>query len=256
MVEVAFTSDSGKFFTRIVGFSLLFHAAIIFLIVGAFWLKPAPKDTKIPVFELMRLPPPKGVHHPQPPPPPAPEKPKAEPTKPEPVKPTKQQPPEIKPAAKPLPTTKQAPTPAPTKPTPAPPTTAQQPQTIDPNPNAPEGDPNGMDLPDFKDQPQIRTVESMLIDPLMQVYLEQLQMILMQNFNPPDGLKIMKGSRTTVQFTIDRSGHISDIHLKRSSSNSTWDRLSTRAVSMAHLPPLPPNYRAPVLPLVFDFKEK
>jgi TonB family protein len=117
----------------------------------------------------------------------------------------------------------------------------------------PEGDPNGMDLPGLS---ALRPVGDLEMDPLMQVYLEQLQRILMQNFSPPSGVAIGKSEKTSIQFTIQRNGQITGVMMKRSSGNGTWDRLATRAVTIARLPPLPPNYRAPFLPLVFDFKEK
>ena len=113
-----------------------------------------------------------------------------------------------------------------------------------------------MELPEFDNAPQLRTVESIFIDPLMQVYLEQLQMILMGNFNHPAGINVSKYAKTSVQFTIQRNGAITGVQLKISSGNATWDRLAMRAINISKLPPLPPNYRAPVLPLVFDFREK
>ena len=117
-----------------------------------------------------------------------------------------------------------------------------------------------MDLPDDMDLPESIAEESGLnpvgyvdMDPLMQVYLERLKQIIMQNFNPPSGLNVAKSTKTSVQFTVDRFGSITDISLKRSSGNKTWDHLSMRAIRISKLPELPPNYRAPALSLNFNF---
>ncbi len=70
------------------------------------------------------------------------------------------------------------------------------------------------------------------------------------------GMNISKEAITTVQFTVDRFGLISNITLKRSSGNKTWDHLSMRAIQVARVPELPPNYRAPALSLNFNFTPK
>ena len=128
---------------------------------------------------------------------------------------------------------------------------------------APEPEPpaeESMDLPDDMDLPEEIAEESGLnpvgyvdMDPLMQVYLERLKQIIMQNFNPPSGLNVSKSTKTSVQFTVDRFGAITNVSLKRSSGNKTWDHLSMRAVQISKLPELPPNYRAPALSLKFNF---
>lgn len=249
MVQVSFKTNYGEALPKILGFAALFHILVIVVVVGGLWIVPENKPEKIPVFELVKLPPPKGVRHrPKPPVP-----------KPEPVPEVKPEiKPELKPEPKPLPKVDPKPQPKPVPEQVAPPPVPVPEEEYDDNApeDAPEGDPKGMDLPDFHNEPALRTVESILIDPLMQVYLEQLQAILMGNFNPPAGLEIPAGARTTVQFTIQRSGGMTSIVLKKSSGNPTWDRVAMRAVNLSKLPPLPPNYRAPVLPLVFDFKEK
>ncbi|HSQ42284.1 MAG TPA: TonB family protein [Fibrobacteraceae bacterium] len=253
--EIFFQTGYGKQLPRIIAWSVVFHVLVVLLVVAGLFLQSEPKIKTIPVFELVQLPPQKGVRHrPKPKPRPRPEPVKSRPK----VKPQVKQEikPEIKPESKPEPKTP----PKVEEPKPEPPS-QEEPQkeaeaASSDDFELPEGDPHGMDLPDFSNQPALRTVESILIDPLMQVYLEQLQAILMQNFNPPSELQIAKGAHTTVQFTIQRGGAITAVMLKKSSGNASWDRLAMRAVNLSKLPPLPPNYRAPVLPLVFDFREK
>jgi outer membrane biosynthesis protein TonB len=87
-----------------------------------------------------------------------------------------------------------------------------------------------MDLPTFTEVSSLNPVGSVDMDPLMQVYLERLKQIIMQHFNPPSGMNVPKNTKTTVQFTVDRFGAVTDITLRRSSGNKTWDHLSMRAV--------------------------
>jgi len=110
-----------------------------------------------------------------------------------------------------------------------------------------------MDLPTFTEVSSLNPVGSVDMDPLMQVYLERLKQIIMQHFNPPSGMNVPKNTKTTVQFTVDRFGAVTDITLRRSSGNKTWDHLSMRAVQVSKVPELPPNYRAPALSLNFNF---
>ena len=114
--------------------------------------------------------------------------------------------------------------------------------------------PEDMDLPDeIAEESGLNPVGYVDMDPLMQVYLERLKQIIMQHFNPPSGLNVTKSTKTSVQFTVDRFGNITDISLRRSSGNKTWDNLSVRAIKISKLPELPPNYRAPALSLNFNF---
>ena len=114
--------------------------------------------------------------------------------------------------------------------------------------------PDDMDLPEeIAEESGLNPVGYVDMDPLMQVYLERLKKIIMQNFNPPSGLNVSKSTKTSVQFTVDRFGAITNVSLKRSSGNKTWDHLSMRAVQISKLPELPPNYRAPALSLKFNF---
>jgi len=101
--------------------------------------------------------------------------------------------------------------------------------------------------------PSLKAVNPIDMDPLMQVFLERAKQKIMSNFNPPNGLSIPRDSKTTVQFTVERSGRISGVLLKRSSSNSTWDHLSMRAVKISRLPELPPTYSGSSLVLQFNF---
>jgi hypothetical protein len=101
--------------------------------------------------------------------------------------------------------------------------------------------------------PSLKAVNPIDMDPLMQVFLERAKAKIMSNFNPPNGLSIPQDAKTTVQFSVMRSGEITGVFLKRSSSNSTWDHLSMRAVKISRLPELPPTYSGSSLVLQFNF---
>lgn len=101
--------------------------------------------------------------------------------------------------------------------------------------------------------PSLKAVNPIDMDPLMQVFLERAKAKIMSNFNPPNGLTIDRDAKTTVQFTVERSGQITSVFLKRSSSNSAWDHLSVRAVKISKLPELPPTYKGSSLVLQFNF---
>ena len=101
--------------------------------------------------------------------------------------------------------------------------------------------------------PSLKAVNPIDMDPLMQVFLERAKAKIMSNFNPPNGLSIPQDAKTTVQFSVSRSGEITGVLLKRSSSNSTWDHLSVRAVKISRLPELPPTYSGSSLVLQFNF---
>ena len=224
-----FSSGFNSSITKIVLASLFFHLLLIgvLIILNNINFKTEPEP--IPVFEMIQVAPPaprQVVHRP---------KPKVEPPKPK-VK--KELPPEPK----------QEPEPKPEEPEPVKEEVVEEEVTDD----FPVDD---MDLPTME-APSLHPVGSVDMDPLMQVYLERLKQIIMQNFNPPNGMNIGKEAKTTVQFTVDRFGLISDITLKRSSGNKTWDHLSMRAIKIAKVPELPPNYRAPALSLNFNFTPK
>jgi len=243
-----FESGHKEAMPRILGVSLAFHLAVLVAVILSSWSLQGPPQPTIPVFELVTVQQNSRPRMSRPrPPQPVPEKvqPQLEPkpiAKPEPKPQVKPQlKPEIRPNAKP--------DPRPAEPVKEPVAAASEP--------APSQDMDmPMDLPTFDDLPALRPVGMVDMDPLLQVYLERLVAVLMQNFNPPSGMDVRRGTKTSVQFTIERTGEITGIVLRKSSGNGIWDRLSMRAVQIAKVPPLPPNYRAPVLPLVFDFREK
>jgi len=137
----------------------------------------------------------------------------------------------------------------------------EKPEVVDEDPKPPEPTPepvddfpvDDMDLPVALEAPSLDPVGSVDMDPLMQVYLEQLKKIIMSNFRPPKDLKVGRDAKTTVQFTVDRFGKISAVILKKSSGNKAWDHLSVRAIQISKVPELPFNYRAPNLVLNFNF---
>jgi TonB family protein len=130
---------------------------------------------------------------------------------------------------------------------PKPPEPTPEPEPVDDFPV------DDMDLPVALEAPSLDPVGSVDMDPLMQVYLEQLKKIIMGNFKPPKDLKVGRDAKTTVQFTVDRFGKISAVILKKSSGNKAWDHLSVRAIQISKVPELPFNYRAPNLVLNFNF---
>jgi len=223
-----FSSSINSSITKIVVVSLVFHLLCIaaLFIVNSINFKTEPEP--IPVFEMVQVAPPA----PRMPVAPRP-KPKVEQPKPK-VK--KELPPEPK----------QEPEPEPVE------EVVEEEVTEEVTDDFPVDD---MVLPSMESS-SLHPVGSVDMDPLMQVYLERLKQIIMQNFNPPNGMNISKESITTVQFTVDRFGLISNITLKRSSGNKTWDHLSMRAIQVAKVPELPPNYRAPALSLNFNFTPK
>jgi len=106
------------------------------------------------------------------------------------------------------------------------------------------------------EMPALRTLGDIMMDPQLQAYLDRLVRLIYQNFNPPSGTEIAKGTKSSVQFQISKSGEIDEIFLRSSSGNKIWDRLAMRAVQITKPPPLPSNFTAENLPLIFDFREK
>jgi protein TonB len=236
-----FYNERNDFFS-IIAVSLLFHSMIIVALLVAVWLRPPKEEPKpIPFFEMINVAPPPSA--------PAPKKRVAEPTPQPAAEPTPVAKPELKPEVKPeiKPETKPSPAKPESKPTHAKP--------AEPSMDMP------MDLPsDIKskdmDMPALRMLGSVIMDPQLQAYLNTLVRLLHQNFNPPAGTEISRGTKSSVQFQIARNGEISEVVLRSSSGNAVWDRLAVRAVQITKPPPLPPNFAAENLPLIFDFREK
>jgi protein TonB len=242
-----FYNEKNEYFS-IIAVSLLFHLSVVIALLIAVWLRPAKEKTPpIPFFEMVNVAPP----------PPAPSKPVNKPP-PEPIHEPVAEPepvikPELKPEPKPTPIAKPEPKPEP-KPKPATPTAPAEP-TPAPSMDMP------MDMPsDAKSKemnmPALRTLGDVIMDPQLEAYLKTLVRLLFQNFNPPSGTEIAKGTKSSVQFQIARNGEIHEVVLRSSSGNSIWDRLAVRAVQITKPPPLPPSFIAENLPLIFDFREK
>lgn len=232
-----FASDVDSTLVKIIVCAVVFHLLIVGICLAFHYVKITPEPEKIPVFEMVQVAPPAQI--PQPPAPPPP--PKTEPPKPKPKpkpKVNKKLPPEIKPEPKEKPEEVESNEPPPPEP---------QKEPVDDFPM------DDMDLPTAVEAPSLDPVGSVDMDPLMQVYLEQLKKIIMGNFRPPKDLKVGRDAKTTVQFTVDRFGGITAVLLKRSSGNKAWDHLSVRAIQISKVPELPPNYRAPSLVLNFNF---
>ena len=231
-----FGSDVDSTLVKIIVVAVVFHFLVVAFFIGLHYVNLKPEPEKIPVFEMVQVaqppPPPKPVQ-PRPPEPPKPK----EPSKP---KVNKELPPEIKPEPEEKPEEVHEEVPPEPEPEPEP----------EPQEDFPVDD---LDLPVAVEAPSLNPVGSVDMDPLMQVYLEQLKKIILGNFKPPKDLKVGRDAKTTVQFQVDRVGGISAVILKRSSGNKAWDHLSVRAIQISKVPPLPPNYRAPSLVLHFNF---
>jgi protein TonB len=115
-----------------------------------------------------------------------------------------------------------------------------------------------MDLPKTKplDMPALRVEGTVQMNSELKDYLARLQILLRGNFNPPAGETIAKGTKSSIAFTISRSGQISAVSLRASSGNGIWDRLAVRAVTITKAPPLPPSFLQEQLVMVYDFREK
>jgi TonB family protein len=227
-----FASDVDSTLVKIIVCAVVFHLIIVAACIAVHYVNFKPEPEPIPVFEMVQVT--------QPPTPRPPTPPKTEPPKPKPKpKVNKQLPPDIKPEPE------------------------EKPEEVDEEPKPPEPEPepepqddfpmDDMDLPVAMEAPSLDPVGSVDMDPLMQVYLEQLKKIIMGNFRPPKDLKVGRDAKTTVQFTVDRFGKITAVILKKSSGNKAWDHLSVRAIQISKVPELPPNYRAPSLVLNFNF---
>ena len=225
-----FSSDVDSTLVKIIVVAVVFHFAVAAFFIGLHYVNLKPEPEKIPVFEMVQVA--------QPPPPPKP----VQPRPPEPPKPkvNKELPPEIKPEPEQKPEEVHEEVPPEPEPEPEP----------EPQEDFPVDD---LDLPVAVEAPSLNPVGSVDMDPLMQVYLEQLKKIIMSNFKPPRDLKVGRDAKTTVQFQVDRFGGITAVILKKSSGNKAWDHLSVRAIQISKVPELPPNYRAPSLVLHFNF---
>ncbi|MBR6453811.1 MAG: TonB C-terminal domain-containing protein [Fibrobacter sp.] len=173
--------------------------------------------------------------------------PKTEPSPEETKKPEEVKPEKVKPVEKPKPEEKKKPAKKPVEKKKEPEKPVEKTKVKD------DFDIDDLDLQKSFELPSLRTVNPIDMDPLMQVFLERAKAKIMSNFNPPNGLSIPRDAKTTVQFSVERSGQITSVLLKRSSSNTTWDHLSVRAVKISKLPELPPTYRGSSLVLQFNF---
>jgi protein TonB len=238
-----FYSEKNEYFP-IIAASLLFHFAVLAALLIAVWLRPAKeKPTPIPFFEMVNIAPP-----------PAPSKPIRKPPEPIPEPVAEPEPvlkPELKPEVKPVRVDTIKPKTEP-KHTPAPPAAPSEPAPSTSMDMEMPSDTKSKDM----DMPTLRTLGNVIMDPQMTAYLAMLQRLLYQNFNPPSGTEISKGTKSIVQFQIARNGEISEVVLRSSSGNTIWDRLAVRAVQITKPPPLPPSSTAENLILNLDFREK
>lgn len=245
---------------KIIVCAVLFHILVAGVCYGLHFVNLKPEPELIPVFEMVQV---QQQVEPAPPPPPK----QVEPVpQPEPPKPRPDVKPKVEPKVEPKVDKALPPEPKIEEKKPDPPPPEPKPEEVKPDPTPdPEPTPapppppkddfaiDDVKLPAKHEMPSLKPVGSVDMDPLMQVYLDQLKKIIMDNFRPPSNINVDRSAKTTVQFTIDRMGGISAVTLKNSSGNQTWDQLSVRAVKISKVPPLPPNFRAPSLVLRFNF---
>lgn len=232
--ESFFRTTSLKSWKAIVIAAILFHATLALVIFVAQNIRPPKEAELIPVFELVQV----SEEAPTPAPPPPQEK----VSEPKPQK-TQEVKPQPKPKPKPLP-----PEPKPTEP--------EVPKPEEPTPEEPveeSFDIDDMEIPESLEKSSLNPVGSVMMDPVLQAFLERLKQLVMANFNPPNGLQIARNAKTTIQFSVSSSGQIADVVLKNSSGNKTWDALSVRAVQITKSPALPPTYQGEILLLQFNF---
>jgi len=230
-------------YLSIIGASLLFHLAIVVALLIAVWLRPAKEPPPpIPFFEMVNVAPP------------APSKPTPKPPEPVPEPVAEPEPvvkPDLKPEPKPVPVAKPDPKP-------------KQESKPEPKHTATETtQANSMDMELPSDVKKEKDMDMPLtiigsedIDWQMKAYIATLMRLIYQNFNPPAGTEISKGTKSTVQFQIARNGEIDEVTLRSSSGNPIWDRLAVRAVQITKLPPIPPSYTKEKLNCNFNFKER
>lgn len=266
-----FSSEKDGMMVKIIVCSLVFHAALIVGLYILHCMDSKPEPEMIPIFEMVQVAPPlpeqpEEVKEPEPEKQPEPPKEEPKPVEePEPVPETKPElPPEPKPEVKPEPPKEEVkepevkPEPPKVEPKPVekkPKKEVKRPKRVDPDDDFDDDDfpLDDMDLPKSFESSTLKPVGNVEMDPLMRAYLERLKQIIMSNFNPPGGLEVARGSKTTVQFSVNTNGRITGVLLKRSSGNGTWDHLSVRAVQISKVPGLPPSYDESSLVLHFNF---
>lgn len=253
--EAFFKPPSYKAWIKIILFALIFHG-LLFLGIFLFNQIRKPREVElIPIFELVQVAPLEAPSAPvqknEPVQEPSPPKKEIEtPPKPplhEPKPKVKQDPPEPKPEPP-----KEIQEETPEAPEISESEEVKEVQEVEPVPSN-DFDIDDMELPEHFEKSSLSTVGSVTADPLLQAFLERLKQLVMQNFNPPNGLQIPRNAKTTVQFTVSTSGSIANVTLKHSSGNKTWDALSVRAVQITQGPMLPKTYRGELLSLQFNF---
>ncbi len=251
-----FESNWGSFLPKLIAASILFHGLILLFLFFFNSIRWNKEVEVIPVFELVQVaspvPPPPRIRS-APPPPPVPEIPEPETPEPEPLPPKPEVKPELPPEPKPKEIPPKEPEPQTPPPEEPPPTREEPPADIAETNEEDDFQLDDMDLPTFNEVSSLAPAGAVDMDPVLQAYLERLKQVIMQNFNPPNGMELPKSTKTTVQFTVDRSGTLSAVTLRKSSGNKTWDHLSVRAVQIAKVPGLPSSYANEALTLNFNF---
>lgn len=204
-------------FKTLIKVSVIFHVAVIALIVSAVNWKSEPEIIEIPpIMELVSASPPKRVS-----PRPRPKPQEKLDTEPKP-KPKPQHEPKPRPDPKPKDEPKSEPEPDP----------QEEPQ-----------DEWDTDFESEKKEPVVQKVVAPKVDNRLRMFENTVRAKIMRNFNPPKGLGVPYGTEFLVQISCLRNGGVAvDIRLHTSSGANALDKYGLRAIKLAILPKIPPNY--------------
>ena len=87
----------------------------------------------------------------------------------------------------------------------------------------------------------------------VQSYMDYMQNSIKQNWQPPQNIH---NKTVVVEYTILKSGKITDIKVTQSSNNKALDESAIQAVSNAKLPALPDEIEHDSIKTTFTFERK
>lgn len=205
----------------------IFHL-VIALVLGGFYLwEDEPTIIPVPpIMELVSVPPPPKT------------KPKVvKPKKPI-EKPKPQEKPQVEPEVKPEPDPKPKPEPPDEPP--------KQKTPIEEPVEEPSEEPVEEWDTDFEDKPQEKEVQKVVapkVDNRLRMFENTVRQNIMKNFSPPKGLGVPYGTEFLIEITcVRQGGKAIGVRVHTSSGSGSLDKYGLRAINLAILPPIPPNY--------------
>lgn len=217
---------------KLLGASVIFHMVIIGLITGAMFWESEPEVIEVPpIMELVSAPPPPK-------------------TPPKPVKEVEPDPePEVEPEIEPEPQLELEPThPEELKPKDPPkekPKETSKETPKDPPKEEPQEPQEEWDT-DFETEeptPKVQKVIAPKVDNRLRMFENTVRAKIMRNFNPPKGLGLPYGTEFLIEITCLRQGGASvNVKVHTSSGAYSLDKYGLRAIKLAILPKIPPNY--------------